>query len=295
LLIFTFCLSFLFRLAILLRQTAMPSRESLISEINARGLLRQVSPEVALLFRTLETDFSPLMLAARCVPCFEKLRSSKQDEASANKPTAHLSALSFAQYIPQLERLVVLRTLQQLSSVYSNVTLSQLRKLFGGLSISQYEIEALVLRVSRQRLLAVRIDHREGCMRFGSDLLEVSSVRRSLTELATRLKSVIDDRLPSSSSKLASTEEQRSFLFKLARESAREDPQLASKRQEEIERRKYLQEVRKKQLEKEVSLVKKILIYLQIELQDAAAVRINLSGEASYFQSACQRKCRCFT
>jgi translation initiation factor 3 subunit A len=256
------------KLAALLRQSTLPSRDALITEIINRGLLKVVRPEVAQLFRAMEVEFGPLTLIPKCSETLHKLRT----ETGPTVPSAHGSATaaashSLSQYVPSLEKLALLRTLQQLSAVYSAISLESFKSLVtSGLSMPYSEIEAMIVRAVRSRIISVRIDHRDNCLKLGNESLEAGNVRRSLTELASRLQSIVEEQklaaaikppttpLSAIASNPADLEKQRSRLFELARFSSRNDPALAKRRQEEIEKRKQ-EEERLRQIEaKRVSL-----------------------------------------
>lgn len=242
-------------LTALLLQNSIPSREGLMTEIRAGGLLRKCRPDVAELFRVLEGEFAPLTLVARVKDTLAALRGDTG--ATVLTYGSGVASHALAQYVPHIERLAVLRTLQQLSAVYSTLELASLRRLLAGLSLPFYEIEAFIVRAVRSRLLSVRLDHRSGCVRLGNDALEAGSVRRSLTELAARLQAIVDGALPAKegaaaggagaaaagasvaarmrSPDAAKTDRQR--LFDLARAAAGRDPLLARKRFKELEQR----------------------------------------------------------
>lgn len=252
------------KLAALLRQSSgsLPSREALMVELVNRGLLKVARPEVASLFRSLEVEFGPLALIPKVSETLAKLKA-ETTPTLASSPAAG----SLSQYVPALEKLCLLRTLQQLSAVYSTISLASFKALVAGLGLPYSEIEATVVRAVRARVVSVRIDHREGALKLGNDLLEASNVRRSLTELATRLQAIVDDQklaasVPASlkaavavGSPVAAAGagasdlgKLRSKLFDLARYSSKHDPTLAKKRQEEIEKRKQ-EEERLRQIE----------------------------------------------
>jgi len=164
------------KLAALLKHPVIPSREGLLAEMAAKGVLRAARPEVTALFRAMETEFAPLTLIATAAPVLAALR------ADASSP--------LAVYVPNLERLAVFRTLQQLSCVYSNYSLAAFDALLGGLSLSRYDVEKLIVRAVKHRLLAIRVDHREGTLRFGADGMEAAAMRKQLATLAAGLSNV---------------------------------------------------------------------------------------------------------
>jgi len=259
------------KLAALLRHTAAASREALLAEIVAKGLLRVARPDVAALYRVLEVDFAPLRLADRAAASLGRLRAEVAPTlaaagtlgaAAGAGAVAAAAAHTLSQYVPNLERLAVYRTLQQLSSVYSAVTLAQFRGLMAGLSLPYPDVEKLVVRAVRGGLLSVRIDHREGCMRLGNDALEASSMRRQLVDLAARLQGVSDAYAlappaaaagePHAAAPAVSADLLRSRLFEQARATASESIAEVAGRIDLIERRKEQEERERQRKDKEV-------------------------------------------
>ena len=185
------------KLAALLQHTSsLPSREALLRELTAKGALRLARPDVAALYRLLEVDFAPLTLVSSAVPLLKRLceETGPTVSAAGTLGTAASGAATntLAQYVPNLERLAVHRALEQLSTVYTTLTLPALGELLGGLSLPPHEIERLIVRAVRARLLSVRVDHAKGIARFGRDALEGSASRRQLTQLAVRLTAVVE-------------------------------------------------------------------------------------------------------
>jgi translation initiation factor 3 subunit A len=183
-----------FRLASLLKHEAATSREALITEIVSKGVLRNARPEVASLFHLLEEEFAPLALISRAEPCLAQLRQEigpTLSSAGTLGGSASALAHSLAQYVPNLEKLLVFRTLQQLGKVYSLFKLQTFRNLISQLEIGFHDTEKMITRAVKNRLLAVRLNHRQGCIRFGDDSAENVASRRHLTLLAARLQSIV--------------------------------------------------------------------------------------------------------
>lgn len=240
------------KLATLLKHASMPSRESLLAEINAKNVLKYVRPEVANLFNLAESEFSPLTLIARAEPSLAKLRAeggptlSSAGTLSASTLTQAL-AHSLAQYVPNLEKLLVFRTLQQLSSVYSVFTINSFRGLLGSLPLSFHDVEKLIVRAVKNRLLSIRLNHRDGILRLGDEAVETTNMRRQLTLLAARLQMVVQS-LPQSDTvattalaavgALGTVSERRTAIFELARKTMHMSQTSVARRKQEIERRK---------------------------------------------------------
>ena len=216
-----------------------PSREALLAELSAKGVLRMVRPEVAALVRLLEEEFQPLALTARARPLLEAV-------AAQTAPTlpGHIQVIggssakahSVAQYAANLERLLVFRLLEQLTAVYSVVRIDHFRGLISGLRLSFHDVEKLLVRAVRQRQLALRIDHRGGVMHLGNEVMEAATVRRQLAELSARLQLLVEAVYPGEDAGV--TPERRDTVFAAARRMADVTRKVFEQRRETIKQRK---------------------------------------------------------
>ena len=173
-----------------------PTRETLLAELAAKGVLRIVRPQAAALLRVLEADFSPLTLVAQAQPLLEWLHSSTAPTLPSNIGTlggaSASKAHTLSQYALHVERLVVFRLVEQLTAVYTVVSLDKFRGLIAGLRMSFHDVEKLLVRAVRARQLALRIDHRGGEIQLGNEALETAGVRRQLSELSARLQLLME-------------------------------------------------------------------------------------------------------
>ncbi|CAM9158053.1 unnamed protein product [Laminaria digitata] len=161
------------RMATLLRFSTDPSREALLEELVKKGVLAQVSSDVLALYNIVETNFRPMSIVKDAQPHLDSLTKTGGDVSS---------------YVPSLERIVVLRLLAQLSSVYHTVTLEKLQTYLSGVSLSFQEVEKLIVRAVKQRQVKVTVDHKARCLRFGGEVMESDSMRTQLTTLAAQLQ-----------------------------------------------------------------------------------------------------------
>eukprot|EP00899_Mesostigma_viride_P024205 jgi/Mesvir1/496/Mv11365-RA.2 len=162
------------------------SRNALLSEILAKGILQHVPTEVRELYSLLETGFHPLDLCARAQPLMAKLQDAAFGGMSAASP---VQDLKLEQYVPALERLTTLRLLQQVSSVYATMKIENLSKMI--LFFSFEQVEALVVDAVRYNFLQMRINHQARCVEFGAHALESDRVRNHLVVLAKRLSKAV--------------------------------------------------------------------------------------------------------
>ena len=245
--------------------SAMPTREALLAELASasagssatqaaaaqrRMLLTYVRPEVAALFRLLEADFCPLQIVQRALPLLAWVQAQTgptlpqvlQMQIVGGSAASGTGVQSLAQYVPNLQRLLVFRLLEQLSQVYSTVMIPHFQGLIAGLNMSFFDVEKLAVRAVKTRMLAVRIDHRAGTMRLGSEAHETPALRRKLATVAGRLQRVVDSIAPQPEEGATVPQDRREQVFHYARvhteahrKEARRRMLLVQKRRNEAE------------------------------------------------------------
>ena len=134
----------------------------------------QVTADVKQVYALTETCFAPLSLTSKLLPLFEKF---KEDEESSGK------------YISPLHTLVVLRILQQLSTVYKRMKIPKLQALLPEMHF--HKLQRIIMVAVRKGHLQICVDHRNQVLQFGDQGMEATRLRSQLTELASRLKTVI--------------------------------------------------------------------------------------------------------
>ena len=102
------------QMALLLDFQSQPSRQALLNDIVNRGLLSEVLPELAKLFECLESKFQPTSLVKNITAAVSALKAY---------PT--LTAYSLP-----LQRIIVIKVVQQLSRVYKTVRIEFVNKCF---------------------------------------------------------------------------------------------------------------------------------------------------------------------
>ena len=159
------------RMASLMGFTTTPTRSHLLElliedeDIFATG---NILSQIVDLYEQLEKQFNPLEVVKQVKPILESLEQHSE----------------LKRYIPALETLLVQRLLSQLTQVYSSVTIAYLKSLLQGLNFSFYQVEQLIVRSVQAGYFNIKIDHRNGCLRFEEAALES---KQQLTELATKL------------------------------------------------------------------------------------------------------------
>lgn len=100
-----------------------------------------------------------------------------------------LLQVALSMYGPALEKLSILRMLQQTSQVYTSMKMSHLQKMIPFLSFD--EVEKLVVDAVKFNYLQIKIDYQNQCVHFGSQILESEKIRNHLTVLAKRLNRAV--------------------------------------------------------------------------------------------------------
>ena len=82
------------------------------------------------------------------------------------------STPEYAKYVPQLRRMILLRVLKQLESVYSVMKLENYTKLLSDLHFDRYEAERLVVEAGLSNQLHIRLDYVKQCVFFNHGVAE---------------------------------------------------------------------------------------------------------------------------
>jgi translation initiation factor 3 subunit A len=163
------------RMATLLGFSMTARRDTLLKEIISKDILKKCLPELSKLYDYLERDFHPLKMVSLVTPILDLVRGNED----------------LKQYVNSLEKLLVLRLLNQLASIYQNVRIDHLNKLLEGISLEFADVEKLLVQTAQSQSLKIRIDHQNKCLSFGEAVLETDSTRNQLAELAKRLNGVV--------------------------------------------------------------------------------------------------------
>eukprot|EP00871_Galdieria_phlegrea_P001936 jgi/Galph1/2743/GphlegSOOS_G1384.1 len=157
------------RMASLLGYAAPPSRQNLVAEVQSRSVLDNCQQNFRNLYSILESDIDPLHLGDQLEPIVAVMEEES----------------SYREYVTPLKRVAVFRLLQQLYQLYDSLDLDRLSKLARFCSIS--EIEKIALESLKARVLQVRIDHQNHCIRFQTNLFGTEEMRSHLKVLSCRL------------------------------------------------------------------------------------------------------------
>ncbi|MCL7022063.1 hypothetical protein MKW94_015720, partial [Papaver nudicaule] len=153
------------------------SRSALLSELVSKGILACASPEVKELYNLLEHEFLPLDLASRVQPLLVSIANVGGKISSA--PSVPEVQLSY--FVPALEKLATLRLLQQVSQVYQTMKIAVLSKMIPFFDFSV--VEKVSVDAIKSNFIAMRVDHQNGAVLFGSLDLESDTLQGHLTLL----------------------------------------------------------------------------------------------------------------
>jgi len=112
------------RMATLLGFHSNPTRAGLVEELMSKKLLEMVDPSVKALYEQLELKFHPLDMVTTVQPTLELLGGHK----------------SLNIYVSPITRLLILRSLRQLATVYHSVRIGHFKELVANLNLSDNEI-----------------------------------------------------------------------------------------------------------------------------------------------------------
>jgi translation initiation factor 3 subunit A len=214
---------------------ALLSRAALLADVERKGLLALVPPEVKAVYAALEGEFNPLQLCGALAPLLEGLPALGASLAPSPACPAPAAAALEA-YVPYLQQVALARTVRQLSEVYSVMRVSALSDLapFG---YTFAEAEALIVEAVRHGYLHARFDHRAGTVHFGRQELESERVKGHLSAMAKRLtRALAAAAAPGAGD--AERAARRAALVRRALGSAADDNARALARKVMIERRK---------------------------------------------------------
>jgi len=218
-----------------------------LEEINTQGIFKQVPQYLQELYFLLEQGSDPLVLVEMGKPLLEQIVSQQ---------TGSEGAIVLSRYIQPLQSVLLLKLLWNLSSAYYTVKIQFLKDLADGLGMTFENVEkAIVLFTQTHKGLAVRIDHRSGCLRFGDVQMESDIMRSQLTVLGQQLEAVCSNLAPEDSEANAKT---RAQIYQTVREVRVAEHTKLIERKARIEQRK--EEIARKAEDK-----------VRLEKQEAAA------------------------
>lgn len=139
------------QMALLLDFQSNPSRQSLLNDISSKGILNEVLPELKALYESLEIKFQPLALVDKIVKALAIVKAT---------PTLSIYAIP-------LQKVAVVKLLQQLGRVYSTIKLQFLYKLLSNLSdMTPTIIERILIEGVAAKQLQLKVNHITSSIHF---------------------------------------------------------------------------------------------------------------------------------
>lgn len=235
------------RIAAVLGFGTMPSRDGLLHELRARGVLAAAEPSVAALVEHLEAAHVPMSVAREAEAVLASLDADARCRA----------------YGPQLRRTVCVRMLQQLSRVYTSLSLRKAVALIRVLPVD--ETELVMARAAKRGLVPLSIDAAAGVLRFGAGPLGRDARARGalstvFVALCSAAASTARDALGTQALADRATGARSAALAKLAAGATGEHARMLQRklvierRKEELERQAHRQdEARRERAEREAA------------------------------------------
>lgn len=256
------------QMAVLLDLQSSPTRKALLSDIVKAGVLEEVIPELANIYNHMEIKFHPLSLVSCLTPTIAVIESHAR----------------LAMYAIPVQRVSVLRVVQQLSRVYSVMRLDALRhKLEGLKDVSFAAAEKIIVDAVARKQLKLRMDHSAGCVRFGvaaekslSDE-HVAEVGASLNRTARRMQQFVGSKDLANEEALV----RRDYIQKVV-DSSHDEYLRTLERKDLIEQRKIGMENAKEEKEAEARIIQeqndaavkereKLRLYVEIGFREKQA------------------------
>merc|ERR1712226_36470 len=123
-------------------------------------------------------------------PLLEQLKKEIGNTTTSDENNDDVEDTTLRRYVKPLTSVLLLKLIVNLSKAYHTVSMDFLKSLTSGLEMSFEHVEKSLVLFTQTKALSVRIDHREGCLRFGDTQLESDMMRSQLTVLAKQLESV---------------------------------------------------------------------------------------------------------
>jgi translation initiation factor 3 subunit A len=213
------------QMALLLNFQDNPSRQTLLEDIVSKGILAEVVPELSTLYACLEGKFQPLQLIKNVIGAVAAVKAHPQ----------------MAQYAAPLQKIVVLKAMQQLSKVYSSVRLAFVYKLVSGLEgITANQVERILIEGVAAKHLQLRVNHSAGTIQFLSTQETNAQIEVQVSQFGAIMNKVSSTIAALSATKESKEEKinaRRAFLTKVLY-STDDEYSTCVDRKAQIERRK---------------------------------------------------------
>eukprot|EP01067_Filipodium_phascolosomae_P009136 Filipodium_phascolosomae@DN8063_c0_g1_i1.p1 len=171
------------RLATMLQSSIIPTRESLQAEIVGKQIVDQADPLCKRLFELFQIKFAPLSLCNDAKAILDELEARPGGVGECGS-----GEYSVKEYVKPLKKALFIRSVQQLSKVYSCIGIERFESILD--ILPWVEAEQLLVEACLNKVLpVVAIDHVRGCVTFPTDDHR-SSFGDQLERLAGQLTTV---------------------------------------------------------------------------------------------------------
>merc|ERR1719203_2781776 len=216
---------------------SVPTRDSIITQLQEKGLLALASEPCQKLFALIESGFTPLSLCQDAKPYLDEISNGNHFDDK------------LVHYITPLKQIIFFRLMKQLSEVYANMTIENFER---AASIVPFSVaEKWMANAARQHGINIQINYSDKAIVFGAPRkVDMKSMRQPLIEIGLKLQQAMQRVAPEEQHKKEKIEKQQ--LSQNIVRRIEEETKLIRQRKEEIERRKEASEKRKEIQEREL-------------------------------------------
>merc|ERR1719203_1589567 len=214
---------------------SVPTRDSIITQLQEKGLLALASEPCQKLFALIESDFTPLSLCQDAKPFLDEISNGD-----------HFGE-KLVNYINPLKQIIFFRLMKQLSEVYANMTIDNFER---AASIVPFSIaEKWMASAARQHGINIQINYSHKAIVFGAPRkVDMKSMRQPLIEIGHKLQQAMQRVAPEEQHK--KEKQEKAALSQSMPRRNEEETKLFRQRKDEIEKRKEELEKRKEEQER---------------------------------------------
>merc|ERR1719203_2484842 len=214
---------------------SVPTRDSIITQLQEKGLLALASEPCQKLFALIESDFTPLSLCQDAKPYLDEISNGNHFDDK------------LVHYITPLKQIIFFRLMKQLSEVYANMTIDNFER---AASIVPFSIaEKWMASAARQHGINIQINYSHQAIVFGAPRkVDMKSMRQPLIEIGYKLQQAMQRVAPEEQHK--KEKQEKAELSKSIVRRNEEETKLIRQRIAEIEKRKEELEKRREQQER---------------------------------------------
>mmetsp|Transcript_46624 Transcript_46624/g.83432 ORF Transcript_46624/g.83432 Transcript_46624/m.83432 type:complete len:821 (-) Transcript_46624:235-2697(-) len=255
------------KITTLLGSSTIPTRGSLLMDLQNRKITEQVYPELQGLYELMEVDFDPLNLCHK-IPAITAFMAEKPQL----KP-----------YTEFLQRVAAVRMVEQVCKVYDTMKVEELCKLCPYYTFA--ELEPLLVKVAKSGYpgINVAISHQTGTITFTDTQMSTDTLSGELALLNRRLEPVINQCVSAVCPPKKRTALPPQYFQVLAR-------QLEVERSAILERKRVIEERKEKQEQMEMDKAREMDIEEVKKQEDLKAAEMRRMQEEAAQREVLRRK-----